>query len=215
MTERVDILDTPTWFLQPGDRIVQSIVEELLAEPTFKLIFGDRIDPYMRMDYGARDFPALRIYSLTGVKEAETWYLAGDVTADIIFPASLRREEWQKLPDLVTAALLAMFRAQPFFERIRAKVPGLNQLGWRFGYDKTNAFRMSEADDMHSLTRLTINFRVNLNEWDEYLESDDRTPEQPFERTLGDLRTLYLSILGKDDSGATQVTVLLQIKITT
>lgn len=206
MTERIDLLENPTWFLQPGDRIVETIVEQLLAHKVFSLIFGESIYGYKRMDIGIREMPALRVYNDTGRKEAETWYLGGDIKIDIIFPASIRREQTQKLPDLVASAMLSLFRAQPFFTLVRASVPGLNQLGWFFSFDKTLAFQPGENVDPCPVTQLVVNFRVNLEEFDRYLESDDRTPEQPFERTLADLETIYLAIQAKDDAGATQLT---------
>lgn len=212
MAERIETLDSPTWFLQPGDRITQSVVEELLAIPVMVKIFGDRIVPYKRMDFGAREFPALRVYSPNGSKAAETWYLNGDVRIDVIFPASLRRDEQQRFPDLVTSALLAVFRAQPFFEAVKAKVPGLNQLGWNFSYDKDLGFIQRDAEDINPLTQITLNYRVNLNEWDEYLESDDRTPEQPFEKTLADLEKIYVELQAKDDDNATADTVDITVK---
>ncbi len=212
MTERIELLDRPDWFLQPGDRIVQSVVEEIKAIPTMAKIFGDSIVPYKRNDFGAREFPALRVYSPRGSKTAETWYLNGDVIADVIFPASLRRDENQRFPDLLASALLALFRAQPFFERVRAKVPGLNQLGWTFGYDKDLGFVQRDSEDINPLTQITLNYRVNLNEWDEYLESDDRTPEQPFEKTLGDLEKIYVELQAKNDDGTTAITTDLQVK---
>jgi len=212
MAERIELLDRPDWFLQPGDRITASIVEELLAEPVMAKIFGDRILPFKKMDFSARDFPALRVYSPTGNKVAETWYLNGDVRAEVIFPASLRHNENQKFPDLVTSALLALFRAQPFFERVRAKVPGLNQLGWSFSYDKDLGFIARDAEDINPLTQITLNYRVNLNEWDEYLESDDRTPERPFEKTLGDLEKMYIELQAKNDDNTTADTVDITVK---
>lgn len=211
MGDRVEILEQPTWFLQPGDRIVETLVDELKAEPVMRLIFGDNIEPYRRMDFGARQFPALRVYNETGEKTAETWYLNGDIKIDICLPPSLRRAQNQQFPDLLTSALLALFRAQPFFDRVRAQIPGLNQLGWNFRYDKGLAFVPAEGDPV-PLTQITINFRVLLNEWDAYLETDDRTPQQPFERTLEDLRIITIGILGKDDQAVTQVTVPLQVK---
>ncbi len=211
MGDRVDILESPTWFLQPGDRIVETLVDQLKAEPTMQLIFGDNIEGYRRMDYGVRQFPAMRVYNETGEKTAETWYVNGDIKIDIGLPPSLRRAQNQKFPDLLVSAMLSLFRAQPFFERVRAHVPGLNQLGWNFRYDKGLAFVPAEGDPV-PLTQIVVNFRVLLTEWDAYLESDDRTPQQPFEKTLEDLRIIALSILGKDEQDTTQVTVPLQVK---
>lgn len=201
MTERVDILDAPSWLLQPSDRIVASVVEEIRREPVFVSIFGEAIEPYLRMDFGVRDLPAIRVHSPTGRKDGETWYFTGEVKADVIFPPSVRRAQLQGYPDIVCAALLAQFRRQPFFEAVRAKVPGLNQLGWSFSFDKSLGFVAKEGDEICPLTQLVINYRVNLNEWDEYLESTDRTTDDPFERTLGDLERIVATAQTLLDDG--------------
>lgn len=211
MVSRVELLESPDWFLQPGDRIAQVVAEELQAEPVFRRIFGEAIFSYKRMDIGVREMPALRIYNDTGRKEGETWYLSGDLKLDVIFPADIRRQNTQRFADLVTSALIALFRAQPFFTRVRSRVPGLNQLGWFFSFDKSLGFKPGEDVDPCPVTQLTVNFRVLLEEWDRYMETDDRTSQQPFEKTLGDLERMYIEIFAEDDAGAEQVPVLTTI----
>jgi hypothetical protein len=206
MAERVELLDSPDWHLQPGDKIVATLVDAIKAEPVFSRIFGSSVYGYKRMDIGVREMPAMRIYNDTGRKEAETWYLNGDVKLEVILPASTRRQDLQRLSDLMTSALIAWFRAQPTFRTVAAKVPGLNQLGWFFSFDKSLAFQPGADSDPCPLTQITVNYRVLLNEWDAYLESDDRTSEEPFRRTLADLERIYVETIAKDDTATTQVT---------
>lgn len=211
MASRVELLESPDWFLQPGDRLAQVVAEELQAEPVFRRIFGEAIFSYKRMDIGIREMPALRVYNDTGRKEGETWYLSGDLKIDVIFPADIRRHNTQRFADLVASTLIAMFRAQPFFNRVRARVPGLNQLGWFLSYDKSLGFKPGEDVDPCPVTQITVNFRVLLEEWDRYMESDDRTSQQPFEKTLGDLERMYIEIFAQDDAGTEQAPVLTTI----
>lgn len=190
MKERIDILAAPSWFLQPTDKIVPSVVEGLKAEPLFADMFGDAIEPYQRGDFSVRDLPALRVFDPSGKKDAETWYGDGVLRLEVIFPPAIRREELQAYPSLVRAALLAQFRREAFFQAVRAKVPGLNRLGWSFSWDNTLGFVARDTEEICPMVQITLDWRVDLAEWDRYLESDDRTVDEPFKQTLGDLRKM-------------------------
>lgn len=186
--ERIENL-TPELFLSgPGDFMIRRICELLLAEPHWAKIFGPNIDAYKRMDYGIRNLPALRIYNNRWRRDAESWFITGDLTMDIIFPASTRRDELQRFQDVLTSALTQQFRRPQFFQAVAAEVPGLNELGRTMDADKSLGFEWGE--DMVPLTQIATNFRIDLREWDQFLESDDRTKDDPFDRTLGDLQTI-------------------------
>ncbi len=169
------------------------------GKPIWAEIFGEYIDGYMRMDYDFRNLPALRIYNETGQKEGESWFINGDIKADVIFPASLRREETQQVQDTVTSALLQQFRSMTFFQAVSAKVPGLNELGKLFSWDKTGGFLFEEQ--MAPVTQITLNFRLDQRIWDDYLESQGRTKNQPFEVTLDNFRRLNSRIQALKDDG--------------
>ncbi len=201
MADRLDVLEAPDWFLQPGDRIAETVANVIRTWPVFKRIFGDSIVDYKRTDFSARELPALRIYNDRGRNDSDTWYLGGDITLDIIFPASIRRSQTKRLPSLVTSALLALMRSQRFMAQVKENVPGLNELGKTFGYDHSLGFIAADTEEINPLTQVTINFRILLAEWDEFLESDDRERDTPFERTLGDLETILLKIVGVNDAG--------------
>jgi len=214
MGERIEWLDNPDWFLQPADRLPATVAAMLQQEPVFKRIFGDSIVDYKRMDFSMRELPALRVYNDQGRTDSDTWYLTGDLKLDIIFPASLRRRETQKFPDLVTSALLAMFRSDAFLRNVKASVPGLNELGKAYSWDKSLGFIAADAAELQPLTQITANFRILLEEWDRYLTSDDRTRDDPFRKTLGDLETLYLHFRAVNDAGETVLeTVNTTIKV--
>lgn len=189
----------------PGEFLVQQMALQLRQIPQWKKIFGDQIDFYKRMDYAITALPALRMYNDDFNKEFESWFIEGDVKADIILPASVRRNDLQQVQDTLSAALLQQFRRPLFFDALDAVVPGLNELGKRFTCNKALGFEFEEA--MVPLTQITINFRLDLRIWDDYLEETDRTKDSPFEEVLGNLENIVGTINGlKDDDETTEVT---------
>lgn len=195
----------------PGEFLCKVIAEELAGVPQWKAIFGDFIDPYMRMDYSLRNLPALRIYSNSWVKESESWFINGDVLMDVIWPASIRRTETQTLPDTIATALCQQFRSPSLFTTLTQRIPGLNELGKVFSVQKGLGFQWQ--DDTIPLTQITINFRLDLRIWDDYLTEQCRTRETPFERTLGELRSIIATIqaMRDDDTEEEGLTVGLEL----
>lgn len=199
MSERIDSIvyntDAPgtTLYLDgPSEFIVASVVENLKLEPVWTALFGEFIDGYRRQDYPERSLPAMRVYNENYVKSFDSWFIDGDLKCDVIWPASIRRPETQQLPDSISAALLQQFRRTPFFNAVSAQVPGLNELGKTFTVDKSLGFEWN--DKVVPLTQITVNFRVDLRQWDLYLEASLRTKDDPFEETLGNLNRIVSTI---------------------
>lgn len=190
----------------PAEFLCNEAAAHLKADPLWAKIFGDFIDPYKRMDYPQRALPALRIYNNVYEKEFESWWVEGDLVLDVIFPASIRRKETQQIPDTISAALLQQFRRTSFFNDMSAKVPALNELGKKFNVDKSLAFEWAE-DQLVPLTQILVNFKIDLRIWDDYLESDNRTKDSPFERTLADLRRIVSEIQALRDDGTVELTI--------
>lgn len=223
MSERIDKLkyrtpegpqtrepeETSLFLTGPAEFLCRETALALKELEPWRVFFGEYIDPYKRMDYPMRAVPAMRLFNNSYTKEYESWFINGDLLADLIFPASIRRIETEQIPDTVSAALMQQFRSQTFFERIDKKVPGLNELGRRFEVDKNLAFEWQ--NELVPLVRCTINFRMDLREWDTYLEQDCRTKEQPFDRTLANLRRLAFCIEGVSE-GSEQVDVELKME---
>lgn len=218
MTERIDNLEykdssrpslaegVETLFLTgPAEFLCHQICERLKASQPWAKIFGEFIDPYKRMDYPIRALPALRVYIDNYVKDFESWYINGTVVADMIFPAAIRRKELEQIPSTIASALLQQFRRPNFFLSLCESVPGLNELGKKVDVDKALAFEW--GDDVVPLCQVLLNFRMNLAEWDEYMESDDRTKDEPFSRPLGDLKRIVTTIDGLRDDGDVEVTL--------
>lgn len=191
-TSTQEILESNLFLTQPGEFLVTTLVAHLRADPVWFRLFGDYIEDYERMDFSMRSLPAMRIYCERYRKEFETWYETGDIIIDVIWPASIRRGELNRLPQTIAGAMIQQFRRTSFFENVCKTVPGLNELGKSVNVDFDLGFKWQ--DDIIPLTRITVNFRILLSEWDEYLESDYRTVDEPFKRTLSDLRRLVTTI---------------------
>lgn len=209
MSERIDVIeyqdDKTLFYNGPAEFLVRQVCDELKNVEQWERLFGDRIDPYQRMDYGIRELPALRIYNLESFKEFDSWFITGDLNADIIWPASLRRNELQQIPDTVSAALLQQFRRPQFFSTLCGLVPGLNELGKSFRTNKSMGFEWGE--DVVPLTQININFRIDLRQWDLYLEETNRTKDSPFEEVLASLDRIVTVIEGLRDNGDTELNV--------
>lgn len=208
MSERIDAL-TPTLFLDgPAEYLAKSIAVEIALVTQWATLFGDAIEHYQRFDFGMRELPALRIYNVTYRKEFDSWFITGDITLDIIFPASIRRDDLQDIPDRVSSALVQQFRRPGFFDAVEDRVPGLNELGKTVSVDKGLGFNFGKEDgEIVPLTQINVNFRIDLREWDAYLESEGRTKEDPFEETLENLEQIASTIRALDDDDSTGVEV--------
>jgi hypothetical protein len=197
--ERISLLTSaPTPFLDgPAEFLCKSVAEQLTAVRQWKAVFGEFIDGYKRMDYGIRNLPALRVYNNTASVSSQNGWLTGELIADAILPASLRRNELQQVQDTLSAALWQQFRRNEFFHTMRALVPALNELGRVVSVDKSLGYKWEEADDeVVPLTQFTINFKLDLRIWDDYLTEQCRTTDDPFERTLRNLELISNTIRG-------------------
>lgn len=201
----VEGIETNLYLTGPAEFLCKKVAEKLLEIEVWRKLFGEFIDPYKRMDYPIRSLPAMRIYNNSYVKQFESWFIDGDLVCDLIFPANIRRIETQQIPDTITAALLQQFRRPGFFNALCEVTPGLNELGKRFDVDKSLAFEWE--DNLVPLTQVSINFRIDLRQWDLYLESDNRTKDEPFSRPLGDLEEIFTTIKGLRDDCTIGVTV--------
>jgi hypothetical protein len=212
MSERIDQIqytkESPgtTLFLDgPTEFLVASVVDQIKIIPQWKSIFGQFIDGYRRMDYPERSLPAMRVYNELYTKTFDSWFIEGDLKCDVIWPASIRRPETQQLPDTISAALLQQFRATPLFNAVSGLVPGLNELGKTFGVDKSLGFEWN--DKVVPLTQITVNFRLDLRQWDLYLEASLRTKDDPFEETLGNLNRIAGTIQALREDLETELNV--------
>jgi len=191
MSTKLDSLKDDPFVSGPLEFVCSKIAEVMRASE-FRVLFGTSVDSYQRMDYSMRELPALRIYNQQLTKEFESWFIEGDVLIDCIFPASVRRNEIQQIQDTVSAALLQQFRRPSMFDAVASGVPGLNELGKTFSMDKALGFEF--GDQAVPLTQIRANVRLDLRQWDLYLEETDRTKDPPFEAILGALQTFKTQV---------------------
>lgn len=199
-------METELFLTGPAEFLCAAVADALAQDEVWKAIFGEFIDPYKRMDYGMRNLPALRVYNNTYRKDSESWFVNGNLVLDLLLPPNLRRKETEQLPDSLSAALLQQFRRPKFFGGLVLKVPGLNELGKTVSVDKSLAFELSE-DELIPLVQILVNFRMDLREWDSYLENDYRTKDEPFSRPLGDLQSILTTIQALRDDNAIELTL--------
>lgn len=196
-----------TLFLDgPAEFLAFKVADEIKKLQVWNTMFGGFVDFYRRMDYPIRAFPALRIYNENATKQFESWFIEGDLLMDVIYPASIRRNETQQLQDTLSSALLQQFRSTTFFNSVAEGLgePGtLNELGKRFSVDKSLGFEWNQ--NIVPLTQITVNFKIDLRKWDEYLTQSDRTKNLPFEKTLGDLERLVTTVAALRDDGETEL----------
>ncbi len=216
--ERIELLrKTPTLFLDgPIEYLCKVIASELLKVPQFKAVFGEFIDGYKRMDYSIRALPVARIYNQNASKSSDTAFITGDLLVDIIFPASLRRDEVQQIIDTISGAIWQQFRRAPFFFAVRALVPGLNELGRVLSVDKSLGYlwqSSEDEDEIVPMTQFTVNFKVDLAIWDDYLTAQCRTVEDPFERTLKELEKINVLMRGVEGTEPTPAEIELETEI--
>lgn len=202
-------LETSLFLTQPGEFMVEQFVTLLKADAAWSTLFGDVIDSYDRMDYSQRELPAIRCYVEHSRKDYDSWFEDGEVKIDIIWPASIRRKELQRLPSTVAGAMLQQLRRAEFFISMCDKIPGLNEFGKRVTKDLSLGFAWQEG--VIPLTQITANFRIDLREWDLYLESDNRTTGSPFVRSLEDLAEIRATIDALESNDPDDVNITTQV----
>lgn len=206
----MDKLDrlTPNLFLSgPGEFLASAIARMIIQEPHFNRVFGETVDDYDREDYSMRELPALRVYNPKYTKEQESHYIFGNIHMDMILPPSIRRKETESIPSRLATAMLQQFRRPSFFSAMQLAVPGLNELGKVFDVDKNLTFQNTQMTDECPVVKIVLNFRIDLKQWDAYLEIEGRTKDDPFDVTLADLDLIATQIVGVNDAGVRQIEV--------
>lgn len=208
----IDKLKANPFIDGPADALVKAAAQSIAKVKQFKFLFGENIDVYERMDYSVRQLPALRVYNHEYTKEHESHYINGTLLIDIIWPASLRRAELQRLQDIVSSALLQQLRRPNYFKDLVELVPGLNEHGKVFSVNKALGMKWDEG--YVPLTEIRSNFRIDLKVWDAYLESTGREKDDPFDVTLKNLALIAAEILPKNDDGSPdqQASIALEVK---
>lgn len=213
MAARIDRL-TPNIFLDgPAEFLTKSIAKAIIDEPHFNQIFGTSVECYDREDFSIRDLPALRVYNFDYTKEHESHYINGQIQMDVILPPLIRRDQTEEYQGRISSALLQQFRRPEFFAAMKQSIPGLNELGKVFSVNKSLGFQNTQMSDECPVTHITLNFRIDLKVWDQYLEDTGRTKDDPFDVVLEDLRKIASEIQAiRIDADLATKDVLLQTK---
>lgn len=208
VNELTDELSQTTLFYNgPGEFLCRQVAKRIKEDLVWGDFFGEEVYGYKRMDFQIRALPGLRVYNDRVRKEAESSWITGELRADIIFPADLRRELTQQMQDTVSHALLQQFRRPDFFTLLKEEVPGLNELGRTFDIDKSLGFDFGEDEDVAPLTQITINFRLDLRQWDQYLEDTLRTKESPYAEVLKEFKRMVTTVEGQNDAGDEEIEI--------
>lgn len=205
MADKIDHLVPDLFKDGPAEYLTKHVADAIRSEPHFKAVFGESVVDYDKEDFSMRELPALRVYNFDYTKETESHYIIGDIHMDVIFPASIRREQTEEYQSRIANALLQQFRRPNFFEDMKLKVPGLNELGKVFRVQKNLGFQNTGMSDECPATHIVLNFRLDQKVWDAYLESQGRTKDEPFDKTLENLREIAAEIAALREDGSTQI----------
>lgn len=205
--DRIEAFERKIWLDGPAEYLVSTVAELIAKEPTFAAVFGKDVYDYRRTDLAFRNLPALLVYTDGYETQSQTWDMDGTITLDVVFPAELRRGQLQRFPDMLAAAMTQQFRRPKFFNAVRTKVPALTRLGRTQNVDKTGVAVLPDEEKKEvPVLSIVCDFRIDLNKWDQWLEQDCRTTDDPFVRTLYELRRLIIETQAVKDDGTVEVT---------
>jgi hypothetical protein len=192
----------------PGEILVPRLIMAMAQIPQMQSLFGPVLDSqgqfglrwadYSRYDWSLRQLPAINVYeSGAENKEAEQGYMTGSVTLQIFWPANFRRSDLARIPRTFSAAITNFFASQYAIQlldphptvNVSTKVPGLNELGKNITWSP-NVEGLVESE-LVPVTMVEVRYRVDLRAWYRFLDTDNRTKENPFARTLVDLAQVF------------------------
>lgn len=213
----------------PGQDLVGKLLMQLSAVAGFVTIFGpykskndqQRWADYQRLDWSVRMLPAINVFpAATEDKTSDNAWLNGTLTLQIMWPPSFRRGDMQRIETAFKAALQNFFASKfasdmmdELYWIVRPmKVAGLNELGKTMTWTP-NVEGLVE-NELVPVTMVDVRYRIDLRSWYRALEFDDRTKDDPFERTLNDLTTLFNEYDGTKDKNAGDVKVAVEQQVT-
>lgn len=203
--EKTRALFEPT----PTEYLIKRLIEQMAQVPQFVTFFGPLIPDttkekgvnnpnmrwanYARPDWSFRNLPAISVYE--GDPEEKTSanaWLNGTIKMQIPWPA-LKRSDPLENERLFKGAIQNFFESQfcdvlldPYpTVNVATKVPGLNELGRMITWTP-NVAGIIEGNEV-PITLLSIKYRIDLRAWYRYLETIDRTKENPFQEILDTL----------------------------
>lgn len=202
----------------PGQFLVGKLLLQMSRVKGFSDLFGpykprddgnakgtdqQRWADYARFDWSIRQLPAICVFeSGAESKQSENAYLSGSIQVQVFWPPNMRRSDLSRVPVAFKSALENFFASKYISDMLDelyyierdCKVPGLNELGKNLTWTP-NVEGIVDSEAV-PVTIFDISYRIDLRAWYRWLEFDDRTKEEPFERTLSDLAEIFGSYTG-------------------
>lgn len=206
----------------PGEDIVKKMLMQMAKVKGFIALFGKYKDgddqqrwaDYQRFDWAMRQLPAINVFSAnTEDKESDNAFLNGTISIQVFWPAKLRRSDLTNVPLAFKGAMENFFASKYVKDMLDElywierpeKVAGLNRLGKEMSWSP-NTEGFIENDSV-PVTIIDVRYRIDLRSWYRALEFQDRTRDEPFEKTLANLAEIFNEYDGVDEEGTEHVIV--------
>lgn len=195
----------------PGEELSNKTLMQMAKIPGFTTLFGpyksddsgakntdqQRWADYNREDWSIRQLPALNVYeSGSEDKESDNAYLNGTMRFQVFWPPNFRRSDIARVQAAFKGVMENFFASQYVdamldehisIERVE-KVLGLNQYGKVLNW--TPNVEALVENNLVPATIVDVRYRIDLRAWYRELEFQDRTRQEPFKKTLGDLQNI-------------------------
>lgn len=174
----------------------------------WKELFGESVYYYPREDLTCYELPSICVYrDSVGRRQSTSHYYEGNITIDFALPVSLQRETMHQVAETIASCFNLQLRgAGTGIQEIYNKTPGLIAFGYTVEDEKF--YKGSSLNSNEALiVSFKAGFKVDLKLFDKYMESDNRTSDYPFIRTLDDLKSIFTTIAGVDNEENNKVEV--------
>lgn len=222
----IDMQSLEAAFLStPGGDLVDKLIMQMQKVPQMVQLFGPDGDGgswanYNRFDWPVKMLPAMNVLEAGAEsKSSDSGYLNGAIQIQVYWPSEFRRSDLARVPSFFKGVLENFFSSkyvasmldELYWIERPEKVYGLNELGKTLTWSP-NVEGINDGD-LTPMTIVDVSYRIDLRAWERALEFMNRTKEDPFEDTLGDLDNVFGEIDGVDDTKAIIVRVPVDFNI--
>ena len=208
----------------PGDDLVDKTIAQLKKIPAMVKLFGDGENGswanYNRFDWPVRMLPAINILEAgSESKTSDNGYLTGTIQFQVYWPSEFRREDLSRVPTVFKGVIENFFNSKFVGDMLDelatiqrdAKVYGLNEYGKTLTWSP-NVEGLNDGE-MTPMTIVDVQYRIDLRAWERALEYQDRTVQNPFEKSLADLNGMLGEIDGVDNNTGDPIIVRVPVNI--
>jgi len=213
----------------PGEDLVSKTLMQLAKIKGFTDLFGkytpgsddQRWADYQRFDWSTRVLPAISIFEAQDEnKESDNAFLNGTISIQTYWPPNFRRSDSRRVEVAYKGALQNFFASkyvenmldELYFIQRPEKVDGLNEYGKTMSWSPNVEGLI--GDELIPVTILNVQYRIDLRAWYRALEFQDRTKDNPFEKSLAPLEVIGGIYQGRDEPGTIHIEVPDEIKVT-